>query len=295
MSKPRLLVQLDPDRHASLFDAVVATDSDVERLVQYSQVQPDDVTALVHGAIFTRGVDELASTAIFIGGTDVSAGEILLDRVRSTFFGPMRVSVMLDANGANTTAAAAVVAASRHLEFNGCQALVLAGTGPVGQRVALLLALQGANVRVASRQLVRSEATCREIERKMGTLPSRPQTGKLKPITTATSNELQTAMQGVELVIAAGAAGIVLLPQSIRQASTTLRVAIDLNAVPPLGIEGIQVTDKGVSQGDVTTYGAIGIGGTKMKIHKAAIRQLFTRNDLVLDAPEIYEIGTEFR
>jgi len=40
-------------------------------------------------------------------------------------------------------------------------------------------------------------------------------------------------------------------------------------------------------------FGAIGVGGVKMKIHKAAIRQLFTTNDLVLDAESIYALGNE--
>jgi hypothetical protein len=38
-------------------------------------------------------------------------------------------------------------------------------------------------------------------------------------------------------------------------------------------------------------YGAVGIGGTKMKIHKAALNQLFTANDQVLDAEEIYRVA----
>ena len=68
-------------------------------------------------------------------------------------------------------------------------------------------------------------------------------------------------------------------------------MAIDLNAVPPLGIESISVQDQGVVYDGTTVYGAIGIGGTKMKIHKAAIRRLFKENSLVLDAEQIYEIG----
>src|SRR5215510_12583065 len=108
MSKPKILIQLDPDPHASVFDAVVAVDAGVERLLQYASVEPEEVEGLVHGAIFTRGPQDLANTAIFIGGSNVAAGEALLKRVTGTFIGPMRVSVLLDANGANTTAAAAV-------------------------------------------------------------------------------------------------------------------------------------------------------------------------------------------
>ncbi len=66
---------------------------------------------------------------------------------------------------------------------------------------------------------------------------------------------------------------------------------IDLNAVPPEGIEGISVMDKAVQRGDRFDYGAVGVGGLKMKIHRAAIGKLFTCNDAVLDAEEIFAIG----
>ena len=147
----RILVQLDPDSHASLFDAVVAIDSDVDQLLQYAAVEPAAVRDLVHGAIFTRGIEDLRQTAIFVGGGDVERGETLLSAVKDAFFGPMRVSVMLDSNGANTTAAAAVLSASKHVPLAGATITVLAATGPVGQRIVKLLIASGANVRVCSR------------------------------------------------------------------------------------------------------------------------------------------------
>src|SRR5262245_40985691 len=144
MSKPKILIQLDPDLHASVFDAVVAVDAGVDRLLQYAAVGPGQVQGLVHGAIFTRGPKDLANTAIFIGGTNVAAGEALLKQVNGTFFGPMRVSVMLDANGANTTAAAAVLAAAKHVALPGATAVVLGGTGPGGQRAVRVRACHAA-------------------------------------------------------------------------------------------------------------------------------------------------------
>src|SRR3954464_2522346 len=148
MSKPKILIQLDSDAHASVFDAVVATDAGVDRLLQYCNVKPADVQGLVHGAIFTRGPQELTQTAIFIGGSSVAVGEELLAAAKKAFFGPMRVSALLDANGANTTAAAGVLAAAKHVMLSGATALVLGGTGPVGERAARLLARQGTAVRV---------------------------------------------------------------------------------------------------------------------------------------------------
>jgi hypothetical protein len=287
MSKRKILVQLDSDTHASVFDAVVAVDSGVEQLLQYAAVEPGNVRELVHGAIFTRGPQELRNTAIFIGGSDVAVGEELLNRVRDCFFGPMRVSVLLDANGANTTAAAAVLAVARHVDLAQATATVLAGTGPVGQRVAWLLARQGASVRVASRSHEKAERVCRAVE-------ARVPGGKLVPVKTTSHAETAEAISGVQVVIAAGAAGVELLPAEERKRCSSLKVAIDLNAVPPLGMSGIEATDKAKERDGASCYGAIGVGGTKMKIHKAAVEKLFTANDLVLDAEEVYEIGRQW-
>jgi hypothetical protein len=214
------------------------------------------------------------------------AGERLLAEARKHLIPPaqLTVSILLDANGANTTAAAAVRAAARHLDLKGTPALVLGGTGPVGQRVALLLAREGTLVRVGSRQQSRAAGVCDAIR-------VRAAAANLEPVATGTPAEVQSALAGRVLVIAAGAAGAVLLPKAPRESCSTLRMVIDLNAVPPLGVEGVQVTDKGTQRDGIIAYGAIGVGGTKMKIHKAAIARLFERNDQVLDAEEVYALA----
>lgn len=280
----KILIQLDTDPQPSTFDRVVAIDSDVDCLFSYGGVAPETVEPLVHGAIFTRGMKDLAHTAIFIGGSNVAAGEKLLKKVCDTFVGPMRVSVMMDSNGSNTTAAAAVLSARKHLKLAGSNALVLAGTGPVGLRAAQLLAAAGARVRVGSRSVQRVVKACEEIS---AVAPQSQVTG----CATASIDDLRRACQDVQLVIAAGAAGAELLPAEVRREIASLKVAIDLNAVPPVGISGIEVFDKGVEREGVVCYGAIGVGGLKMKIHKAALRRLFEANDQVLDRTEIYRIG----
>src|SRR5262245_18805481 len=207
--KRKILILLDTDPHPSVFDRVVAIDAGADEVFAYGGVTQDNVRDKIHGAIFTRGPNDLKSTAIFIGGSDVAAGERLLQAALSHTepkYG-LRVSVLLDPNGANTTAAAAVRAAGRHLELKGVPALVLAGTGPVGQRVARLLAQEGAQVRVASRQQARSAAVCVGVR-------ARFPAAQVEPVSTATPQELEAALAGRTLVIAAGAAGVVLFPKT---------------------------------------------------------------------------------
>ncbi len=281
-----ILLQLDTDPQPSVFDRVVAIDAGADEVFSHGSVKPEDVQALVHGAIFTRAAKDLKHTAIFIGGSDVAAAEILLKEALKHMipqFG-LRVSVLLDANGANTTAAAAVRAAAKSLDLKGAPALVLGGTGPVGQRVARLLALEGADIRVGSRQAERAAAVCRKI---VGKVPG----AMLTAMPTGTSDEVTAALQNRALVIAAGAAGKVLLARTAWRQCSSLKVLVDLNAVPPLGIEGVDVTDKAVTRDGVVCYGAIGVGGTKMKIHKAAIARLFESNDQVLNVEEVHGIA----
>ncbi len=281
----KILLQLDTDPQPSVFDRVVAVDADVDQLFSYGGVTPETVEPLIHGAIFTRGAKDLAHTAIFIGGSDVTAGEALLERVNNTFLDPLRVSVMMDSNGSNTTAAAAVLSARKHLKLAETTAVVLAGTGPVGLRAAQLLAAAGARVRVGSRSYERAAQACASIGN------AAPPGAEVTPFATTAPEELAAACQGAELVISAGAAGAELLSAGLRASLKSLKVAIDLNAVPPAGIAGIDVFDKGTERDGVVCYGAIGVGGLKMKIHKAALRKLFESNDLVLEWGGIYALG----
>jgi hypothetical protein len=279
----RILVQLDTDLLPSTFDRVVAIDAGADEIFSYGGVTPENVEPLVHGAMFTRKPADLKHTAIFVGGGSVAAGQAVLKKVLSAFFGPVRVSVMMDSNGSNTTAAATVLAASRHLDVSRATALVLGGTGPVGCRAASILAGLGAHVRLASRKLSKAEDMCRELAR-----ASDP--ARFTPVGWP-ADEPTTICDGVDLLISSGAAGVELMAAEMWRSIPTLKVAVDLNAVPPVGLAGIEIMDKAVERGGVICYGAIGVGGTKMKIHVAALQRLFEANDLVLDTAAIYDIG----
>ncbi len=287
--KPKILIQLDIDPQPSVFDAVVAVDAGVDHLFRHGGVTPDAVRDLVHGALFTRGPAELHSTAIFVGGSNVSAAEAVLDAVKNTFFGPFKVSVLFDANGANTTAAAAVIAALESMDgsLEGVPVAVLAATGPVGQRAARLLCRLGANVSVGSRSLERAEALAKSLGHSTGK--------SVSAFLSENPRAVESALKHAKIVISAGAAGVTLLPVSVWQGLPELKTVIDLNAVPPLGIEGVDATDRKTPRGRNVAWGALGVGRTKMKIHKKAIQELFLSNDKFLDAEQVLELGARCR
>ena len=289
MDKRKILIQLDSDADPSVFDRVVAIDAGADEVFSYGGVRPETVRDKVHGAIFTRGPKDLARTALFIGGSDVAAGERLLAEVLQHMIPQygLRVSVLLDSNGANTTAAAAVRSAARHLDLSQARALVLGGTGPVGQRVALLLARRGR--RSASPRGSANGPPSRSWQFR----PRSPAPVWSRPPSPARTT-CRPRSTGRTVVFAAGAAGVVLLPKAARMACPTLRVAVDLNAVPPLGVEGVEAGDKGKERDGVIGYGALGVGDLKMKVHRAAVARLFESNDQVLDAEQVYALAKAF-
>jgi hypothetical protein len=284
----RILLQLDTSRLPSVFDRVVAYDAGADDVLSYGAVTESDVRDLVHGCIFTRGPKDLKHTAVFIGGTDMAAGERLLAAARKAFFPPFMVSLMLDSNGSNTTAVAAV---ARVLEaagdVRGKRAAVVAGSGPVGLRAAGLLAKAGADVLITSRTAESGDRARDFVIRRFG--------GTVRSTALTTRDEVAQALDGVTLLLNAGRAGVQVVAKSAWAGRAGLQVAADLNAVPPLGIEGIDATDDGVMKGGVICFGALAIGNVKMKLHKACIARLFERNDLVLDAETIADVAQELR
>ncbi len=282
----KLLLQLDSSRLPSVFDQVVAYDAGADVVMSYGGVTELDVRDLIHGCLFTRGPKELHNTAVWIGGSNMTAGEQLLAMAVDAMFAPFKVSVMLDSNGSNTTAVAAVVKIEQTLgNLKGKKVAVLGGTGPVGQRAAGLLAKDGARVTITSRKPEQGEKARQFISARFDV--------QVDSTTLADPSQAPRVLEGVEILLNAGAAGIQMVPKAAWTASKTLKVAVDLNAVPPLGIEGVELQDAGTLKHGVTVFGAFGVGNLKTKLHKACIARLFTENDLVLDAEAIADVARE--
>lgn len=281
----KLLFLFDTDPYASVFDTVVAYDGGADRVAGYANVTPDNVGPLVDGTIFTRGGKDKQHTAIFVGGGDMTKGEELLKAVKKKFFGPFRVSVMLDSNGSNTTAAAGVALLAKAKPLKGKKAVVLAGTGPVGMRAAALLGQEGAEVSLTSRQQARADRAAKAVEDRFGV--------KTTPIEASDDEARAEAVKGAQVVFAAGAIGCQLLKGADWQNDPTIEMLADVNAQPPLGLEDIEATDKGKERSGKLVFGALGIGGLKLKLHRGCIGQLFENAEQVLDAEEIYALAKE--
>jgi len=283
----RILLQLDTDKHPSAFDAIAAYDAGAEVVYGYGGVRAEEVRDLVYGAIFTRGPKDLHNTAIWIGGSDLPTAEAILEAVRASFLGPLRVSVMLDAMGANTTAAAAVRKVVSAVPVRGARVAVVGGAGRVGSRVSALLASEGAHLVLVEVPAVQDRA--RELGHNLG-----ERFGvRVEAVFPQDPAALRAALDGVVALVSAGPPGVRTVPQDVWAAIPTLRVLADLNAVPPVGVEGIDVRDDGTQRDGRACFGAIGIGNFKMRVHYACVARLFERNDLVIDHEQAYEVARQ--
>jgi len=186
----------------------------------------------------------------------------------------------LDSNGSNTTAAAGVALLAKAKPRAGKKAVVLAGPGPVGLRAAAMLHIEGAEVAITSRSKQRAEAAIKAINDRFGFAPA--------PIETLDAKASAAAVKGAHIVFAAGAIGVPLLDEKDWQNDPTIELLADCNAQPPLGIGGIEATDKAKERHGKIVIGALGLGGLKLKLHRACIGRLFESSDQVLDAENIY-------
>lgn len=281
----KLLFQFDTDTNPSVFDTVVAYDGGADHVIGYGGLTPENIAGLVEGTIFTRAPKDKKNTAIFVGGSNMIAGQNLFAAIQKHFFPGFQVSVMLDSNGSNTTAAAAVAKLATSGQLAGKKAVVLAGTGPVGQRAAAMLALEGASVSVTSRHIFNAEKACFAMKERFNV--------DLTPVEAGDYENRAAAIADANIVLATGAAGVELLKPEHWQNNPHLEMMADANATPPVGIGGTDVMDKGMERHGKIIWGAIGFGTLKLALHRACIAKLFEDNKQVFDAELIFKLAKE--
>jgi methylenetetrahydrofolate/methylenetetrahydromethanopterin dehydrogenase (NADP+) len=285
----KVLLQLDTEEYPSPFDAIVAHDAGVDVLLSRGGVTPEAARGLAQDAFFTRGPDDLATIAVWVGGKDVAAGEEVFAEVQKAFFGPFRVSVMLDSNGCNTTAGTTIARIAKARDLEGDRAVVI-GLGAVGLRSAVLLQNEGCEVTVAALppDLFGDDRRYRTprglaIAQRIGLDVREP----------ADRGELETLLDGAQLALAAGPAGVQVLRHDFWAQHATIELLADYNAAEPLGIESTKATDDLAEYSGKLVLGALAIGGPKMKVHKACVRRLFESNDQLFDVDAVYAMAKE--
>ena len=203
----KILIQLDTDEHPSTFDAIVAHDADVDVLLRYGGIEPDAVKGLVQSAFFTRGPKDLATLAVWVGGSSVGAGEEVLAAVEEAFFGPFRSPRCSTPTAATRPRRRRSRGSPREIDLKG-RRVVIVGAGAVGLRAAKLLIDEGCEVTVSG--IPASRFGDKPYRRARG-LDVAEERG-MKTAEPADDEELAKTLDGASLVLAAGPTGVELLP-----------------------------------------------------------------------------------
>lgn len=276
MTKPFILHMFTTAKNLSPFDVNMAVDAGWVAAIPYINVEPGEVCGLVQDAIFSRSPKGLKNTGIFIGGRDTQQAMEMLTSAQKSMFTPFEVSVFADPSGAYTTAAAMVAVVEDKLSTTFATTLadktvlVLAGTGPVGQVVVVLAAQAGANVRIIGRQLDKAQRIADMCSEKLGS-------GKIT-ISAGADADKSDYIKTTDVVFATGAAGIELLSAELIASATQLKVAADVNAVPPSGVAGLDAFDNGKpiagSNSGAIGIGALAIGNVKYQVQSRLLKQM---------------------
>ena len=276
MTKPFILHMFTTAKNLSPFDVNMAVDAGWMAAIPYLNVEPEEVCGLVQDTIFSRSPKGLKNTGIFIGGRDTQQAMDMLKSAQKSMFSPFEVSVFADPSGAFTTAAAMVAVVEDKLKTTldttlaGKNVLALGGTGPVGQIVAVLAAQAGAKVRLIGRQLEKTQRIANMCNYEFGagniTIDAGADADKADYITTT------------DVVFATGAAGIELLSAELIASAAQLKVAADVNAVPPSGVAGLDVFDNGKeiagSSSGAVGIGALAIGNVKYQVQSILLKKM---------------------
>jgi hypothetical protein len=283
----KILIQLDTDPHPSPFDAIAAYDAGVDVVLGFAQVSPENLDGIVQGAMFPRGPDGLANTAFWVGGSKVRDGEAVFEAARKLFFEPFKASIMLDSDGSNTTAAAAVARVRGAVTLKGNRAAVI-GVGPVGLRTAELLRREGADVTMPTFPPDVMEGG----HRRASGIPVAQEAG-FDIVEPTSSDELDVALEGHVAVFAAGPAGTQILRRSGWAHVEGPQVVVDYSAAEPVGVQGVARDDDLKEEEGVKKLGALAVGGPKMKLQKRCVQRMFEAKGTVLDLTGVYDVALE--
>ncbi|MDF1585554.1 NAD(P)-dependent methylenetetrahydromethanopterin dehydrogenase [Marinimicrococcus flavescens] len=264
--KRSILHFVTPLKNVSPFDVNMAVDAGFDMVVPYAHVEVKELTGLVQDAIFSRAPEDGRHTAILIGGRDPLVALDMLEAAGKAMMPPhFEISVMADPSGAFTTAAGMIAVTEKHLrrlgkELAGTKVAVFGATGPVGGAAGLIAARAGAQVVLVGHDgLERVADRCTTFENRFG-VAMRPADGSDEP-------KKEQVLDQVEVVLAAGRAGLQILSREQLTRAGGLLVALDVNAVPPAGLEGVDAFDDGkpVEGGKVLGVGALAVGNVKFK------------------------------
>lgn len=292
---PDLLHMFNPTKNVSPFDVNMAYEANFDGVIPYSEVTLEDIHALTQDTIFSRGKTGVKHTCIFIGGREFGLAMEMLNRCQVAMVPPFEVSVFADPSGAITTAAAAiacietVLKTQKDTDLSGKKLYLLGGTGPVGICAGILADHCGAEVYLASH---RGE----EVGKKVAEEYNARFKANMNGVSSGSPEDVEAILEQAHIVVSAAKAGIRILNRQQLEQASQLMIAADINAVPPLGIEGVETNDFGkhldFTRAGTLGIGALAIGDVKYKVHKKMFEMMIESDSaLYLDHEEAFTVA----
>ena len=276
-NSPYLLFYLDTDVKASPFDICMAYDVGYNAVIPYENVTPEDANLIVQDALLSRGPKGVKHTAFLIGGKNAERAEDVFKSVKDAMFPPFKTSIVVDPAGAYTTAAAMVAKAESALLVSKLGDLkdktcAILGTGAVGQIAAVLLAKMGCNVMIVSLNPKRVDG--KEHAENISRLLAKDHGVQVQGIFAPTPASKIEVLKKADVVMCAGVKGIRLVDKEMLNEVKHIKVLLDINAVPPFGVEGIELNDdmREMMPG-IFTIGALTVGSLKHKVEKEILKE----------------------
>ena len=296
MERPYILHMFTPGRQMSPFDINMAADAGYQMVVPYCDVGPDAIPGLTQDTIFSRGPKGVARTGIFIGGRDALVAADMLERSKAAMVKPFVVSLMADPSGAYTTAAAMVAcvetALRRHhaLGLEGQRVVILGGTGPVGRIAGVIAAQAGAEVFLSSRNGI-------DVAEEAAKLTGQRFGVTLHGLSGGDPAAVRASIASADVLLACAAAGVQVVSAEALTFAARLKVAADVNAVPPEGIAGVGVMDNAAPLAGTSAVGigALAVGNVKYQTqHRLLVQMQQAEKALVLSFPEAFAVARAF-
>ncbi len=289
-----ILHMLSPLKHMSPFDVNMALDAGYDSITPYSNVTLEEVMPLVQDAMFSRSPKDCLKTGIFIAGKDAVLALDMLDIARKTLLKPFEISIFADPAGSFTTAAAMVACVEKLLKdkknrgLSGTKFVIYGATGVVGFSAGVIAALEGAHVTFAGHDgVARVAKGADEVKKRFN--------ATVTPADTSTPDKKLEALREAEVVLCAGRAGLQLLSAEELKQAPNLLVAADVNAVPPYGIEGLELKDNGKElSGGALGVGPLAIGDIKYKTEFQLFQKMASSEKaLILDFRDAFTLARE--
>lgn len=289
-----ILHMLSPLKHMSPFDVNMSLDAGYDAVVPYINVSLDDVMPLVQDAMFSRSPRDAVRTAVFIGGKDAILALDMIDKAKEALLKPFEISIFADPAGSFTTAAAMVACVEKTLKekkkrsLKDAKVIIFGATGVVGFSSGVIAALEGAKVTLAGHDgAARVEKGAAEIKKRFGV--------DVDFVDASTEEKKLAALVKSEVALCAGRAGVQIFSAEEIKKATNLLVSADVNAVPPYGIEGLDLQDNGKElPGGSLGIGALAIGDIKYKTESGLFQKMAkSEHALCLDFRDAFKLARE--